>query len=422
MKLHILGLSSEAKELHSVAANDTVDGLKKKLFEATVVDVEPSGQRLIYGGKTLADGNELLSDAGLKEGDVVVVMKRRRGGGGGDGGKQWEPRDRNKPAPDLSLINRVMEAQAAGPHPANTAGLMVGGRPPPPSLNTTRTAGEGGGVGASSVEESFQSLRIDSAGGAAAARAAGVGGITLPEPDASAMAQLLDMGFPEARARKALLLNRNNPRAAMEWLLEVGDGLEADSDLTDAQIRQLVNVSGGGGGLGGQLLLRRRRETGGTVEPEEPDEAIVQQLVEMGFPREDVMAALAATHNDHDAACAWLLGERGGGGGGGAGEELHPHGDGDGSQARDAGAQGDPENMHMLLGDILSHPAIQQGMQSERVLQAFQAMIEDPSSAHDYLNDPEVGPILLRVHAILSQVAEQRGGDNNHNNMASGGG
>jgi hypothetical protein len=26
--------------------------------------------------------------------------------------------------------------------------------------------------------------------------------------------------------------------------------------------------------------------------------------------------------------------------------------------------------------------------QSERVLQAFQAMIEDPSSAHDYLNDP----------------------------------
>ena len=46
--------------------------------------------------------------------------------------------------------------------------------------------------------------------------------------------------------------------------------------------------------------------------------------------------------------------------------------------------------------------------QSERVLQAFQAMIEDPSSAHDYLNDPEVGPILMRVHSILSQVAEQR--------------
>jgi hypothetical protein len=69
-----------------------------------------------------------------------------------------------------------------------------------------------------------------------------------------------------------------------------------------------------------------------------------------------------------------------------------------------------PESMQALLGNILTHPAIQQGMQSERVLQAFQAMIEDPSSAHDYLNDPEVGPILLRVHSILSRVADGQQG------------
>ena len=30
----------------------------------------------------------------------------------------------------------------------------------------------------------------------------------------------------------------------------------------------------------------------------------------------------------------------------------------------------------------------------------------DPSSAHDYMNDPEVGPILLRVHSILARVAD----------------
>lgn len=396
MKLHILGLSSGARELNSAAANDTVDSLKKKLYEGTLVDIEPSGQRLVFSGRTLADGNELLSDAGLNEGDVVVVMKRR----GGDGGKEWEQRERNKPAPDLSLINRAMEAQAVGPHPAGSVGVMVGARSPPPYA--TQTTGPGGGGGVPSVEGNFQSLRISSAavraqreGVQTPARAPGQGmGITLPEPDASAMEQLLEMGFPEGRARKALLLNRNHPRAAMEWLLEVGDGPEADSELTDVQIRQLVNVSGGGG-PGGQLLRRRRVMA---VEPEEPDEAIVQQLVEMGFPREDVLAALAATHNEHDAACAWLLGERGGA----AGEEHRPHA----SQAEDR-AQRDPESMHMLLGDILSHPAIQQGMQSERVLQAFQAMIEDPSSAHDYLNDPEVGPILLRVHTILSRVAEQ---------------
>ena len=38
-------------------------------------------------------------------------------------------------------------------------------------------------------------------------------------------------------------------------------------------------------------------------------------------------------------------------------------------------------------------------------------MIEDPSSAHDYMNDPEVGPILLRVHSILARVADGHGSD-----------
>jgi Kip1 ubiquitination-promoting complex protein 2 len=376
MRLHVLGLSSGgAKELSSVAASDTVDALKKKLFEGRVVDVAPAGQRLIYGGRTLADGDELLSDAGVIEGGVVVVMRRR----GGDGGREWDQRERNKPVPDLSLINRMMEAESAG------LGVVGGGGRSAP--HTPQAAG-----GAPpAVEESFQGLRLDSP----AAGASGGMGITLPEPDASAMAQLLEMGFPEARARKALLLNRNHPRAAMEWLLEVGDGPEADTELTDAQIRQLVNASGGGG----QPTPRRRREA--SAAPEAPEEATVQRLVEMGFPREDVLAALAATHNDHDAACAWLLGERGGSG---AGAEHPPHS----SPAEQDGTPGDPGSMHMLLGDILSHPAIQQGMQSERVLQAFQAMIEDPSSAHDYLNDPEVGPILLRVHSILSRVAEQR--------------
>ena len=55
-----------------------------------------------------------------------------------------------------------------------------------------------------------------------ASRAGRIEGITLPEPNAEAMATLLDMGFAEARAKKALLLHRNHPGAAMEWLLEVG--------------------------------------------------------------------------------------------------------------------------------------------------------------------------------------------------------
>ena len=177
----------------------------------------------------------------------------------------------------------------------------------------------------------------------------------------------------------------------MEWLLEVGDSPEADAELTDDQIRHVMSTLGMR-----QPMLRRRREP-----PGEPDEAVVQRLIEMGFPREEVLAALAATHNDHDAACAWLLGDRGVGVPIGAQVPV-------GLMGGPAGARGNAESMHMLLGDILSHPTIQEGLQSERVLQAFQSMIEDPSSAHDYMNDPEVGPILLRVHSILARVADQQ--------------
>lgn len=359
MKLHVLTLAG-AKELTGVESDDTVDALKRRLHEAALVSEEPSGQRLMHAGKTLNDG-ELLSDAGVVEGDVIVFMARREKDSETN---RWEQRDANKPVPDLSEINRTMLSAKAG----------------------VSVAAADGQEGAGSVEESLQGLRIADGEDGAAAESRGRGGIgiTLPEPDADALKQIVEMGFPEARARKALLLHRNHPPAAMEWLLEVGDSPGADAELTEEQILQLVNTA-----LPGRAMLMPGQQAT-PAEPAEPEEAVVQRVMEMGFPREDVLVALRATHNNHDAACAWLLGERSGV----VREQMTV-------------AQGNPESMQMLLGDILSHPAIQQGMQSERVLQAFQAMIEDPSSAHAYLNDPEVGPILLRVHSILSRVAGQ---------------
>ena len=55
-----------------------------------------------------------------------------------------------------------------------------------------------------------------------AMRAGRLEGITLPEPDPDAMATLLDMGFPEARAKKALLLHRNHPGAARNGFWKSG--------------------------------------------------------------------------------------------------------------------------------------------------------------------------------------------------------
>lgn len=375
MRLTILSLQTGARELTDVTADETVSALKTKLYESNLIDVQPTGQRLIFSGRTLGDGEKLATDAGIADGDVVVLVKRR-----GVNKDTWDERDANKPAPDLTYINKII-AQAGSAPDAPSAeededveGSLQGLRIIDPSTGRMEAAVNGEGVSATPPPPEAQA-----------------NGITLPEPDARALEQLLEMGFPEARARKALLLHRNHPGAAMEWLLEVGDSPEADAELTDDQIRHVMSTLGMR-----QPMLRRRREP-----PGEPDEAVVQRLIEMGFPREEVLAALAATHNDHDAACAWLLGDRGVGVPIGAQVPV-------GLMGGPAGARGNAESMHMLLGDILSHPTIQEGLQSERVLQAFQSMIEDPSSAHDYMNDPEVGPILLRVHSILARVADQQ--------------
>ena len=57
------------------------------------------------------------------------------------------------------------------------------------------------------------SLGVPEGGGGEAAP------VQVPEPNAEAAARLTDMGFPEAVARRALLLTRNRLDAATEWCL-----------------------------------------------------------------------------------------------------------------------------------------------------------------------------------------------------------
>ena len=125
--------------------------------------------------------------------------------------REWEQRDRNKPAPDLAAINKITElisyrepilrAQAGAESPAAVAtaqdaaaasledrmqGLLVSVPP--------RVEGEGGEGGQGGAHTAAQTGgQPDPLPGAE---------VTLPEPDAAAMTQLLEMGFPENRARK----------------------------------------------------------------------------------------------------------------------------------------------------------------------------------------------------------------------------
>jgi len=62
----------------------------------------------------------------------------------------------------------------------------------------------------------------------------------LPQPDPEAMTELMSMGFPEVRCKKALLLNGNNVEAAIEWIFTNQDSPDVDEPLTSFQIARLA--------------------------------------------------------------------------------------------------------------------------------------------------------------------------------------
>lgn len=64
--------------------------------------------------------------------------------------------------------------------------------------------------------------------------------VELPEANAQRLQQLVDMGFSEDIARKALILRHNNIDAAMDWILE-HQVTRAPATLGDALMRSLAD-------------------------------------------------------------------------------------------------------------------------------------------------------------------------------------
>ena len=64
-----------------------------------------------------------------------------------------------------------------------------------------------------------------------------------PDPNPAFVEQLKDMGFPEPRVRKALILTRNSMTRATDWLLEHADDADIDTELTEAQLREIARNS-----------------------------------------------------------------------------------------------------------------------------------------------------------------------------------
>jgi len=170
-----------------------------------------------------------------------------------------------------------------------------------------------------------------------------------------ALQQLLDMGFPEARAKKALTITHGHAQMAMDWLLEHEGDPDIDEPLTDDQL---------------QHIEQDRQHHDGPA-----DQEAVQRLIEMGFSEDDILNALETCGNNFESATAWLLGDREAGG-----------------MDDDPGYE--ESEGRTMLQSLMAEPHLQQALANPRVVAALQHIIEHPETAAEYLDDPEIGRVL----------------------------
>ncbi|KNC56310.1 ubiquitin-associated domain-containing protein 1 [Thecamonas trahens ATCC 50062] len=244
-----------------------------------------------------------------------------------------------------------------------------------------------------------------------------------PPVAAGPLAALTDMGFPEAHARKALMLAGDSVARAMEWLLLHEGDPSLDAPLSEEELQRVgvlapsaaADASATGaiaapppssaGDAAGEPSVSEHTESL-DADPFQPNADILASIRDMGFPDDDIIAALRATDNHEEATVAWLLGDFD------TADAL--------VAARRPGAnEGAPSDGSLGVDDvtpsidtqspivqaIVNNPTIQAGLRKPHVLQAFHMLLTDPSSAVQLINDPEVGPILLRIHTIISNLA-----------------
>ncbi|PRP85591.1 hypothetical protein PROFUN_06380 [Planoprotostelium fungivorum] len=240
--------------------------------------------------------------------------------------------------------------------------------------------------------------------------------------------QIQEMGFPEGRARKALILNGMSADLAMEWLFSHETDSDIDEPLTQQQLIAVaqrnrvlasfrdryipapqaarpsppvtpvvpvvpaapveqMEVSSGETQSVNNVDSAQPETTEGQIgigsetaqigRTPDLDPAATQRLRDMGFAEAEIITALTATGNDEEAAAIYLLGE----------QEEAVGGGGEALQA------------------ILSDPIVQAGLGNPRVLEMLRHLIENPTSSisAQYLADPEIAPILIQVNNIINR-------------------
>lgn len=221
--------------------------------------------------------------------------------------------------------------------------------------------------------------------------------------DKEALCALCEMGFPENRASKALVLNQMNVEQAMEWLFRHGDDPDIDEPLkvgihrcySKVNVPKLcVNTSWtfhvilwpNIAPLETLLLLWSILQA---PKPQEtarglftPDMVAYRGLLDMGFAEKDVVAALQLAHNNFRVACDWLV----------SGRDVH--------SALDQQEANFLDENSPLIRAILSDPHVQAYLVDIRIRKALEILTQQQHNAIALMNDP----IITHVTLFLSQL------------------
>jgi len=190
--------------------------------------------------------------------------------------------------------------------------------------------------------------------------------------DQLCLQKLTDMGFSAERGRKALIINRMCPVQSMEWLLQHEGDEDIDQPLTPEQIASYNPEK-----------RRKRKRASGKKKEFVPNSRALSSLKEMGFEEKDVYQALRYSGNNQERALDWLLGD----------------------QSVDQTLDGGLDPNSPLYAAIMDHPVVQLGMTNPRILHAFEDMLENPNNSGQYINDPEIGPVLLQISRIVQSFS-----------------
>lgn len=353
------------------------------------VKVTPNYKLVLVSGKRLLTNDNSVVQEGLKDHDEILLVEKRQA-----------PAKENLPEETMRApTEEEIRTATKSLEPKNTLKMY------PPHECSADFQSEIRKILISLVEASARILtpspnaeevfqlireRLDSKG--------------KPQPDPRAVRQLVDMGFSEQIAAKALRLNSLNQREALDWLLEHGKNAEnipedsepSSSDKSKSKDSKDVSKSSKNKSVTQTVAALLESFRAFKRQDFKPNSRALHNLIEMGFGEEDAVDALRITGNNQASACEWLLGER------------RP-------SLEDLDTGLDPDGP--IYKAIMTNPAIQLSLTSPKMLYAFLSMLENPNSANVWINDPDASPVLSQIfktyhsekHAIqMNRYVEQQ--------------